>query len=440
GARSAIFAPFARLGLVVVDEEHDGSYKQEQSLRYNARDLAVVRAKLQGGIALLGSATPSIQSYYNVTRKKFVELSLHQRVEKRPLPQIQVVDLRESRDQRGIRRFISPELSSAMAETLARGEQVLLFLNRRGFAGLPLCASCGEALRCQNCDISMTLHRGAETYKCHYCGFRLPAAAACRHCGSGKIQLLGLGTEKVESAVTALFPEARVARMDRDTTTAKGSLLRILKALRSHAVDILIGTQMVAKGHDFPLITLVGIICADLSLNFPDFRAGERTFQLLAQVAGRAGRGQTEGRVILQTYAPDHFSIQAARDQDFKPFYEKEIVFRKTLKYPPFSRLIHIGISGRQKTPPACHAQTLREALAALQRSDRSFAAAVEILGPVEAPLPRIDRHYRWQLLLKGAPVPPLQRMIRRFMRENIPLLQTPRFKVVIDVDPYTML
>ncbi|MDP4979085.1 MAG: primosomal protein N', partial [Desulfobacterales bacterium] len=283
GARSAVFAPFQRIGLIVVDEEHDTSYKQEGSLRYNACDLAVVRAKLDKGVVLLGSATPSIQSSYNASQKKYVELTLGKRVEERSLPEITVVDLRKTRDLRGSGRFITAELHQAMTDSLARGEQVLLFLNRRGFASFPVCRDCGESIKCKNCDISLTLHRQANAFKCHYCGFMRPATTVCDKCGSAHIKNLGLGTEKVESFVTELFPAARVARMDRDTTSRRGSIVRILKDLRHRRIDILIGTQMVAKGHDFPLITLVGILCADLSMSFPDFRAGERTFQLLAQ-------------------------------------------------------------------------------------------------------------------------------------------------------------
>ncbi|MGD8958214.1 MAG: primosomal protein N', partial [Desulfobacteraceae bacterium] len=346
GARSAIFAPLQDLGLIVVDEEHDNSYKQDHGLRYHARDLALVRAKQAGCVALLGSATPSVQSWHNAQSGKFEALRLSRRVENRTLPEITVVDLTETRDARGIRRFISPTLEKAIAAALVRNQQVLLFLNRRGFASLPICAACGEALKCANCDITLTYHRHASAYCCHYCGYRRPAAACCPLCGSARIKLLGLGTEKVAEGVAALFPEARVARMDRDTTGRKGETLKLLKGLRDGTIDVLVGTQMVAKGHDFPNITLVGIICADMSLSFPDFRAGEQTFQILAQVAGRAGRGGAAGRVILQTYTPGHFSIVAARQQDFDLFYRKEIGHRRALNYPPFARLVQLRISG----------------------------------------------------------------------------------------------
>jgi primosomal protein N' (replication factor Y) len=440
GARSAIFAPFSNLGLVIVDEEHDPSYKQESGLRYNARDLAVVRAKLNQGIALLGSATPSIQSYFNVQTQKFIELNLRQRVEQRPLPEIRIVDLRETKNHRGIRRYITNELYHAVKDTLDRGEQVLLFLNRRGFASFPVCAACGETLKCKNCAISLTLHQQSNAYKCHYCGFMRSSKSECPHCGASKIKNLGLGTEKVEAAVKALFPEARVARMDRDTTRRKGSIVSLLRDLRNHAIDILVGTQMVAKGHDFPNITLVGIICADLSLNFPDFRAGERTFQLLAQVSGRAGRGDIPGSVIMQTYNPDHFSIMAAKTQNFKIFYQKEIGYREVLNYPPFSRMILLKISSKDKHKAREIAKKLGGLCLKLQNSHKSFKDFVELLGPIEAPLPRIAREYRWQILLKGRQVNYLHRFARQLLPQNQKVFNNRRVKVAIDVDPFFLM
>ena len=440
GARSALFAPFSDPGLIIIDEEHDSSYKQEHQLRYNARDLAVVRAKLQKGIAILGSATPSIQSYHNVKKQNFIELTLKNRVEKRPLAEITVVDLCQSRSQRGIRRFITPELSTAMEETLNRGEQVLIFLNRRGFAGFPICSSCGEPIRCKNCDISLTLHQDIHAYKCHYCGFTKASVSHCSACGSSKIHLLGLGTEKVEQAVKALFPQASVARMDRDTTRRSGALLKILKQLRHRTIDILIGTQMVAKGHDFPNITLVGIICADLSLNFPDFRAGERTFQLLAQVSGRAGRGNLPGRVILQTYNQDHFSIAAAKQQDFMTFYEQEIQFRKALNYPPFSRLILVKISGRDKDQTEKCARALGDSAHLLQNGNTVLRNSIAVLGPIAAPVSRIARQYRWQILLKGSSANTLHRFARQLLFGNKFSMINRGVRVVVDVDPVYMM
>ncbi|QTA79130.1 Primosomal protein N [Desulfonema limicola] len=439
GARSAVFAPVENPGLIIVDEEHDTSYKQGADLLYNARDIAVVRAKLSGGIVILGSATPSVQSFYNVRTGKFKELALTKRVEKRPLPYIQIVDLRQTRDLRGARRFITQPLINAVKETLEKKEQVLLFLNRRGFASFPVCAACGESIRCEHCDITLTLHRLAGSYKCHYCGFTKNAPCNCSVCGSSDIKHLGLGTEKLEAAVKALFPEARVARMDRDTTTRKGSILKILKSLRNRAVDVLIGTQMVAKGHDFPNITLVGIICADLSLSFPDFRAGERTFQLLAQVAGRAGRGNVPGRVFLQTYAPEHFSIIAAKHQDFKFFYNTEIGFRKALNYPPFSRIIQLRISGKNIDKTRETAQVLGRLCREKQKKNTAFLRNIEILGPIEAPVAKIANQYRWQMLIKGNKIKELHQFTRQVGAENPKVFNDSKVKVIIDVDPFFM-
>jgi primosomal protein N' (replication factor Y) len=440
GARSAVFAPLENIGIIIVDEEHDTSYKQDSRLRYNARDLAVVRAKQQNAVALLGSATPSIQSFYNVKTTKFKGVTLTERVENRSLPKVTVVDLRKSRDVRGSRRFITSELYEAIGTTLGRGEQALLFLNRRGFASYPVCSACGEAIRCKNCDISLTLHQKANAYKCHYCGFTRASVSSCVSCGSSKIMLLGLGTEKVESMIKMLFPQASVARMDRDTTRRKGSMIKILKGLRNRTIDVLVGTQMVAKGHDFPNITLVGIICADLSLNFPDFRAGERTFQLLAQVAGRAGRGTVPGRVILQTYTPDHFSILSATHQDLKSFYKAEIGFRKSLNYPPFSRVVQIKISGKNKEKTRQHAQTIGDLCNTLKQKNRSLSRSLEILGPIEAALFKIARKYRWQILLKGLEVKPLHRFLNNLWLENRSIINRPDVNVVLDVDPIFMM
>ncbi len=440
GARSAIFAPLSNLGLIIVDEEHDASYKQEHQLRYNARDLAVVRAKLHDGIALLGSATPSIQSYHNVKKQNFVKLTLKNRVEKRALPKIEVVDLCEHRHRRGIRRFITPMLKDALKETLNRGEQALIFLNRRGFASFPICSSCGEPIRCKKCDISLTLHQQRNAYQCHYCGFTKAAASNCQACGSSKIHLLGMGTEKLEQAIITLFPGAAVARMDRDTTQRKGALLKILKGLRNQTIDILIGTQMIAKGHDFPNITLVGIVCADLSLNFPDFRAGERTFQLLAQVAGRAGRGEVPGKVILQTYNPDHFSIAAAKKQDFRVFYEKEIKFREALRYPPFSRMILVKMSGRDKKRTEEFSLTLGNISRVLKNSQSAYQNGIEVLGPITAPVSKIANRFRWQMLLKSTHVKILHRFVHQLVSESRSIMKNRDVQLVIDVDPMFMM
>ena len=436
GVRSAVFAPFSDLGVIIVDEEHDASYKQEGGLHYSARDLAVVRAQQSGAVALLGSATPSLQSYYNVRSGKYTELTLPERIEARSLPEVRAVDLRQCRDLRGPGRFISAELNQAMAATLERGEQTLLFLNRRGYANFPVCAACGEALRCRQCNITLTLHQADNAYRCHYCGFRLPATAGCSACGSKQIKRLGMGTEKVEAAIRALFPAARVARMDRDTTRRRGEILRLLKGLREKTIDILIGTQMVTQGHDVPGITLVGIICADLSLSFPDFRAGERTFQLLSQVAGRAGRGDRPGRVILHTYNPGHVSIRAACAQDFGAFYESEIGFRKALGYPPVTRMVQLRLSGRDERVARAQAEALGAQCRSLQAADPDWVASLQLLGPIEAPLTRIAGHYRWQILVKSLHAAELHRFVDRLLAVYPQGASRSRVKMVVDVDP----
>ncbi len=438
GARSAIFAPLARVGLVVVDEEHDDAYKQEGSLRYHARDLAVMRARMDGAVTVLGSATPSVQSTYNVKLGKYHQVTLSQRVDRRTLPRILIHDLGDLKEESGSNRFLTPALVDAMQTALERKEQILLFLNRRGFASTLICTSCGQALSCERCDISLTYHRGSNVYKCHYCGFSRAAGSCCEHCGSSAIRRLGLGTEKLEGLIQNRFPQARVARMDRDTTRRKGATIKILKALRQRRIDILVGTQMVAKGHDYPHITVVGIICADLSLSLPDFRAGERTFQLLAQVAGRAGRGAVAGKVILQTYNPQHFSITAARQQDYDAFYRQEIEFRKALAYPPFTRMVQIRIQGDDQRKTADYALHLGRRCSQLLNAGRY--AELRALGPIEAPLSRIANRYRWQLLLKGPRVPQVHGCVRELLLGSEAVGGGGGIFVSIDVDPIFLL
>jgi primosomal protein N' (replication factor Y) len=440
GARSCIFAPFAHVGLIIVDEEHDTSYKQDGGLNYNARDLAVVRARHHGALALLGSATPSVQSWHNVTVGKYDAAMLHRRINDRPLPIIQTVDLSQSRDVRGIRRYITPTLQQEIENTLANGNQALIFLNRRGFAAFPICTHCGEPMRCKNCDISLTLHKRANAFRCHYCGFSRPAASTCPTCGADKIKVLGMGTEKVHEALMQLFPHARVARMDRDTMTRKRAMVNLLKDLKHRRIDILVGTQMVAKGHDYPGITLVGVVCADLTLNFPDFRAGERTFQLLAQVAGRAGRGKQPGKVILQTFTPDHFSIRAATEQDFMAFFKREMAYRKALGYPPLARMIALRISGRDRQRTAGHANRMGDDCRRLLAVGGPFHGIVHVMGPIEAPLARIAGRHRWQILVKGRDTGSLHRFVREL---NVGHRASPagrRVRVIVDVDPFFLM
>ncbi|MBW2108602.1 MAG: primosomal protein N' [Deltaproteobacteria bacterium] len=440
GARSAVFAPFKRLGLIVVDEEHDDSYKQETQLRYHARDLAILRAKLTGAVALLGSATPSVQSHYNVRTKKYTGLTLQKRIDDQALPDITVVDLRETGGARRAKPFITEELKAAMDEALGRGQQVLLFLNRRGFASCPTCTWCGQPVRCKHCDVTMTLHHGADAYRCHYCGYSRGRSLGCPACGHSKVKLIGLGTERVEHKIRTLFPEAKVARMDRDATARKGALTGILKDLRQRRIDILIGTQMVAKGHHFPNITLVGILCADLSLNFPDFRAGERTFQILAQVAGRAGRGASPGRVILQTFNPDHFCIAAATRQDYMAFYSQEIGYRKALRYPPYCRLLQVLITGKNARFTQRYAMQVGAFFRKARSQNKVLQTQVDLLGPVAAPLARLKQRYRWQMLLKGTDIRALHTLAGLFAESSLYTHHSNKVRVTLDVDPVSML
>ncbi|SLM31582.1 PriA [Desulfamplus magnetovallimortis] len=449
GARSAIFAPVKNPGIIIVDEEHDSSYKQENGLRYNARDLAVVRAQQHNISVILGSATPSIQSSFNTYQGKFREIKLTKRVNRHELPEITLIDLKKYKDYRGREKLVTPELTKEIAACLARGEQALIFLNRRGFATFPVCEACGEAIKCRFCDITMTLHRDKDAFQCHLCGFSSSASMSCPHCKSPKIKPLGFGTEKIENLLKGMFPHARVARLDQDTGSRKGATVQILKKVKNHTVDIIVGTQMLAKGHDFPDITLVGIICADLSLNFPDFRAGERTFQLLAQVAGRAGRGTKKGKVIMQTYNPDHFSIEASRKQDFLQFYNSEIPFRQALSYPPFSRIIQLKISGCDMEKVKKHAiamgemchyflNQLRQEYKDNNRGE-NLPELVDILGPIEAGIPKIAMRYRWQILLKSASAQILNNLVRCMIQDQ-KKFSTRDVSVGIDVDPYFMM
>lgn len=440
GARSAVFAPLEKPGVIIVDEEHDTSYKQEGRLHYNARDMAVVRGKLADAAVVLGSATPSVQSVYNVAAGKFCELNLTRRIHSRHMPEVNVVDLRQHKGLKGARHFITPPLEKEIAATLLRGEQVLLFLNRRGFASYPVCAQCGESLKCRHCDVTLTLHKKANIYKCHMCGYFRAAVSKCDNCGSASIKQLGMGTEKLEEAVRTLYPEARVARMDKDTINKKGSLIKILKDLREHKIDILVGTQMVAKGHDFPKITLVGVVCADLSLSFPDFRAGEMTFQVLAQVAGRAGRGTAPGKVVLQTFSPDHFAIKAAQAQDFMAFYNQEIRFRNALKYPPFTRMTQLKISGRDKSKTRTQAEELGRLCRKLQKGGKENFRQVQILGPIEAPVTRIAGRHRWQILLKAPAADSIRQMLTCLISENPSVFSGRDVYTAIDVDPFFMM
>ncbi|HEJ84010.1 MAG TPA: primosomal protein N' [Desulfobacteraceae bacterium] len=442
GARSALFAPLPELGLIIVDEEHDSAYVQEERRggpHYQARDAAVVRAKMEGALVILGSGTPSVQSYQNSITGRYHLLTMPKRVENRPLPQVEIVDMKEQTDGRGKQQMISPRLFKALGDSLAAGDQTILFLNRRGFHRLYLCRACGHSISCPNCDVALTFHLQEDRLICHYCGFTCGTTVRCAACGQGRFKPYGFGTEKLEQEVHTLFPEAQISRMDADATRRKGEASRILRRFGRRESDILVGTQMITKGHDFPHVTLVGVISAELSLSFPDFRAGERTFQLLSQVAGRAGRGTRKGRVIIQTFNPDHYVVRSAMAHDFQSFFDKEQRLRKALGYPPFCSLACLRLQGTDKKKTDGAARQLGTDLRAILRRWPRRGKEIQVLGPVEAPIARIKGKVRWQFLVKSKS-PALLRHFLVEIERSSKWLRSQGVYLVSDVDPYDML
>ncbi|HUP01051.1 MAG TPA: primosomal protein N' [Gemmatimonadota bacterium] len=442
GARSALFAPVGRAALIVVDEEHETAYKQDETPRYLARDVAVYRAALEDGVVLLGSATPSLESRANAETGKYARIRLHRRVGGQPLPEVEIVDLAAGRlggaasDVTSgvlVGPGLSARLAGALEETLAAGDQALLFLNRRGFAAFVQCTDCGWVAECPNCRISLTLHRGAPRLLCHYCAHFERVAEACPACAGRRLDHRGLGTQQVESAVQARFPGARVVRMDVDTTGRKGSHARIYRAMQAREIDVLIGTQMIAKGFDLPGVALVGVVSADTALHFPDFRATERTFQLLVQVAGRAGRGERPGRVVFQTYLPEHHAITAAAAHDYEGFYRREAESRRGLGYPPWTRLANVVVSGREAG---------RVADAATRVADRvreRLPKGLLVVGPAPCPIERLRGRTRHHILLKSESPALLDRALADLARREADLVG-PAGRLEIDRDPLSLL
>lgn len=440
GARSAVFAPFNSLGLIIVDEEHDGSYKQGEGLRYNGRDVAVMRGSLEKAVVVLGSATPSIQTMFNAKSGRYEYLSLPKRVEEKPLPRINIVDMREPDVRLARNHALSRELAEAIGRNLERHDQSIIFLNRRGFSPAMQCVSCGNVLMCPNCSISLTYHAAEKILLCHYCGYSSPALPTCPSCKGVCVRELGWGTERIEAELKTLFPQARIARLDRDTTTTKKAHHRILKAVQDREVDILVGTQMVAKGHDFPYITLVGVISADVSLNLPDFRAAERTFQLLTQVSGRAGRGETPGMVVVQTYRPDHYSIARATEYDFAGFYDDETALRQALEYPPYTRLVNLSMEGNSEERVEQYSkEAVRRAVAILDR-EKLWRETIKVFGPSPAPVPRIKGKFRYQAFLKALRTDSLHSFMRVLFRDLKDKTPISGVKLIVDVDPENVL
>ncbi len=433
GARSAVFAPLADPGLIIVDEEHEPAYKQDDGLRYSGRDLAVLRGSMAGCPVLLGSATPSVTSFHHASSGKYRLLTMASRVRGRALPEVEVVDLaRQKRSRPDL--FFSDRLISALRETMERREQSLLFVNRRGFSSFMLCRDCGHIVGCSHCQVSLTMHRQLNRLVCHYCGYSLPPNLLCPGCGSDRVVGLGLGSERIEEEVRQLLPHARVARLDSDTATSRKKYLAILKAVRERDVDILVGTQMIAKGLHFPHITLVGVVWADSGLGMPDYKASERTFSLLSQVTGRAGRGEQPGRVIIQTHQPEHYAIRHARDHDYLQLYEREIELRRELGYPPFVRLVNIRLSARDEEQLGRCAE---QVAAFLRRG--ATGMPVILLGPAPAPLARLRDRSRWQLLLKSRDAACLRRLCRLLLAKRKKLCPT-GVRMAIDVDPENMM
>ena len=432
GTRSAIFAPVTDLALVIVDEEHDSSYKQEETPRYHARDVAVVRAKMANAVVVLGSATPSLESYFNAKKNKYTLVELPDRVEQRPLPEVEIIDMRQEFQETGHEQVISRKLAAEIKERLDRRspikEQVMVLLNRRGYSPVVLCRTCGKKLECQNCAIALTHHKREHKMVCHYCGFTAPVPKACVHCGSEYVYFLGTGSEKLEELLHGMFPQARIARLDRDTVRSHEDFERALNALNEGELDLLVGTQMIAKGHDIHGVTLVGVVGADAALGLPDFRAAERTFQLLTQVAGRAGRGQTPGKVILQTYFQDHYAVQYAARHDFIGFYEKELQFRSWMHYPPYSALANVLVRSDKLDDALEWSGTLGKWF------DATRHEGVRVLGPATAPIMRLKRDYRYHFVLKSPSRKNLNTTLRAMLAYAVQK-KIPRTQVIVDVD-----
>jgi primosomal protein N' (replication factor Y) len=431
GARSAVFAPLRNLGLVILDEEHETSYKQDSSPRYHTRDVAAKRAELSRAVLVLGSATPSIETFQWAQERHLSLLEMPRRIDDRPLPVVELVDLRATEKPPTI---FSEQLLDRLRDRLSRGEQAILFLNRRGYATFVLCRDCGYAARCPNCSVTLTYHAYSNLVQCHHCGHQRVAPTKCPKCGGDRIRHFGLGTERLEAEAKKLLPEARTIRMDQDTTSRKGSHQALLRALREGEANLLIGTQMVAKGLDFPQVTLVGVVAADTSLNLPDFRAAERTFQLLTQVSGRAGRGVIPGEVIVQTFNPEHYSLQAASHHDFQAFFDKEIVFRRELDYPPFTRLASLVYSRHSREEAERLSRSMVRALQQTLEEQRSDAV---VLGPAPAPLERLKTRYRWRSLIKARNIRVLNALLNAAL-ERIPAAE--QEGLLIDVDPVSLL
>ncbi|HEY0565918.1 MAG TPA: primosomal protein N' [Terriglobales bacterium] len=443
GTRSAVFAPAQNLALIIVDEEHDNSYKQEETPRYNGRDVAVMRGKIENAAVILGSATPSLESYRNATQRRYELVEMRERVADRPLPEVTIVDMRLEFQLTGKEQLFSQKLIEDATERLDRNEQIMILLNRRGYSSVVLCRACGQSIECANCAIAMTYHRalaGAQSgaaasprLECHYCGYRERVPTVCPKCGSEHIYFLGHGSEKIEEMLHGIFPKARIGRMDRDTVRGRDDFERVLNQLHAGEIDLLVGTQMIAKGHDIPNVTLVGVVGADFALGMPDFRAAERTFQLLTQVAGRAGRGSTPGEVILQTYHPEHYAIQYAAAHDYRSFADKELRYRTWMHYPPFGALANLLVRSDKQQ------QAMNWTGIIARWFEQLTHEGIRILGPSPAPISRLKRDYRYHFVLKSPSREKLNALLRAMLR-HAQEHKIPRTNVIVDVDPQSLM
>lgn len=480
GTRSAVFAPVSDLALIIVDEEHDNSYKQEETPRYHARDVAIIRAKIAGAAVALGSATPSLESYFNAQKGKYRLLELPERIEKRPLPEVEMIDMRQEFQATGKEDAISRRLAEEIGERLERGEQCMVLLNRRGYSAFLLCRACGETVQCKNCAIALTFHKREYKLECHYCGYTQRVPKVCPACGSEYVQYLGTGSEKLEEQLHAMFPRARIARLDRDTVRGRHDFERVLAALDAGELDIVVGTQMIAKGHDIHGVTLVGVVGADIALGLPDFRAAERTFQLLTQVAGRAGRGESPGKVVLQTLFPEHYAVQFAARHDYAGFYEKEVRYRSWMRYPPFNALANVLLRGESLTevmrwagilgkwfeakpavdgtrstadgsrpgrgdlfsaesPPRSSVSEESAAAGREPLAVNSSWTGIRVLGPAPAPLSRLKNEYRYHFVVKAASRSRLNAVLRGLVA-HAAVNKISRANLIVDVDAVSLL
>src|SRR5579859_4105325 len=446
GTRSAVFAPVANLALIVVDEEHDSSYKQEETPRYNGRDVAVMRGKLSEAAVVLASATPSLETYHNARTGKYKLIELRDRVQQRPLPDVEILDMRQEFQETGEEKFFSRKLVEEVRLRLEAQEQAIILLNRRGYSAVVLCRSCGETIQCINCAVALTHHKGAvspaaltrrvpagQRLECHYCGYRASVPKLCPKCGSEHLFFLGAGSEKIEEALQEAFPNARIGRLDRDTVRSRHDFERVLNQLHAGELDLLVGTQMIAKGHDIHGVTLVGVVGADFALGLPDFRAAERTFQLLTQVAGRAGRGEIPGTVVLQTYFPEHYAIRCAALHDYLGFYDQELRYRKWMHYPPFTSVATVLL----RSDKLDHA--MRYAGIVHRWVEQTRMEGVRIMGPAAAPLSRLKREYRFHFILKSASREKLNGTLRSLITHAV-AEDVPRTSIIVDVDPQSLM